>query len=125
MSNGSRLTAHVQRLTKKSIDKNAKLPHDVTSLGLMFITISYDITDNRRRQRLAKMLSNYGHRVQKSVFECRLDDRQYLKLKKGIEEIIDWDDDSVRYYFLCQHCTDNIEISGWGVVRDDEDVIVV
>ena len=91
----------------------------------MFITISYDITDNRRRQRLAKVLTNYGHRVQKSVFECQVDDRQYLKLKKSIEEIIDWEDDSVRYYFLCQRCQGNIEISGWGVVREDEDVIVV
>jgi CRISPR-associated protein Cas2 len=91
----------------------------------MFITISYDIADNRRRQRLAKLLLNYGHRVQKSVFEVQVDDRQYLKLKKSIGEIIDWEDDSVRYYFLCSRCLGNIEISGWGVVREDEEVIVV
>jgi CRISPR-associated protein Cas2 len=91
----------------------------------MFITISYDITDNRRRQRLAKLLCDYGHRVQKSVFECQLDDRQFLQLQKKIEALIDWEEDSVRYYFLCRWCQGNIRVSGWGVVREDEEVIVV
>ena len=91
----------------------------------MFLTISYDITDNRRRTRLAKLLSNYGQRVQKSVFECQIDDRQYLRLKRDIEALIDFAEDSVRYYFLCQRCRGNIEISGWGTVREDEDVIIV
>ena len=93
--------------------------------AVMFLTISYDITDNRRRTRLAKLLSNYGQRVQKSVFECQIDDRQYLRLKRDIEALIDFEEDSVRYYFLCRRCQGNIDISGWGSVREDEDVIIV
>lgn len=92
----------------------------------MFIIISYDIADNKRRARIAKVLKSFGYRVQKSVFECQLDDdRKYLKMKKEIEKTINREDDSVRYYFLCSRCKGNVEVSGWGVVREEEDVIIV
>ncbi|MBW1990880.1 MAG: CRISPR-associated endonuclease Cas2, partial [Deltaproteobacteria bacterium] len=51
----------------------------------MFWVVSYDIVDDRRRLRLAKLLTDYGHRVQKSVFECDLDDRRFLALKSQVE----------------------------------------
>ncbi len=90
----------------------------------MFVTISYDIVDNRRRAKVAKVLLDYGHRVQKSVFECDLDDGRFLKLKGKLESLIDWEEDSVRYYFLCARCRGNVEVSGWGVVREEEEVII-
>lgn len=34
--------------------------------------IIYDVTDDRERTRVAKILIGYGFRVQKSVFECKL-----------------------------------------------------
>lgn len=85
----------------------------------------YDIVDDERRRRLAKLMKAYGERVQKSVFECLLDDGRYLKMKQQIEKLIDWEEDSVRYYNLCKGCQKNIDISGYGVVQEDEDVIVV
>ena len=91
----------------------------------MYIIVAYDIVDNRKRTRVAKMLTSYGNRVQKSVFECRIDDKQYLKLRGNIKKIIDHEEDSVRYYTLCSRCMGNIEISGWGTVNEDEDVIIV
>ena len=80
----------------------------------MFIVVTYDIVDNRQRLRLAKVLSNYGQRVQKSVFECQLEDRQYLKMRKEIDKLLDLEEDSVRYYFLCASCRRNVEVSGRG-----------
>jgi CRISPR-associated protein Cas2 len=91
----------------------------------MFILVAYDIVDHRQRLRLAKVLTNYGQRVQKSVFECQLDDRQYLKMRKEIDKLLDPEQDSVRYYFLCSRCRGNVEVSGWGAVREEEEVIVV
>lgn len=91
----------------------------------MFVVVSYDIVDDKKRLRVAKLLKSYGERVQKSVFECRLDDRLYLKMKREIEKIIDWEEDGVRYYILCAGCLKNVDISGVGYVREDEDVIVV
>jgi CRISPR-associated protein Cas2 len=70
-------------------------------------------------------MNSYGERVQKSVFECRIDEAKFIKMKQAVEKLIDWEDDTVRYYHLCRACAKNIDISGWGVVRDDEEVIVV
>lgn len=91
----------------------------------MFVVVTYDIVNDRTRSRLAKIISDFGNRVQKSVFECRIDDRQYLKMKERIEKEIDQEEDSVRYYFLCAKCSGNIQVSGWGAIREDEDVIIV
>ena len=34
--------------------------------------VSYDITSDRLRNKIAKTLEGYGTRIQYSVFECRL-----------------------------------------------------
>lgn len=34
--------------------------------------ITYDISDNSERQKVDRLLHDYGFRVQKSVYECRL-----------------------------------------------------
>jgi CRISPR-associated protein Cas2 len=81
--------------------------------------------DDTKRLKLAKLLQDYGRRVQKSVFECLIDDRRFLVLKQEIEKIIDLEADSVRYYILCQRCVSNIEVSGWGTVSEDPDIIIV
>ncbi len=91
----------------------------------MFVLVSYDIVDDKKRLQIAKLMKNYGERVQKSVFECRLDDRRFLKLKLEIEKIIDWEEDSVRFYTLCAGCVKNINISGIGFVREEDDIVVV
>ena len=90
----------------------------------MFVVVAYDIVDDRKRLRVAKLMKSYGVRVQKSVFECILDDRRYLKMKEQVEKLIDWEDDGVRYYILCAGCVKNIDTSGVGVIMEDEDVIV-
>jgi CRISPR-associated protein Cas2 len=41
-----------------------------------FVVVSYDITDDKRRVRMAKTLLGYGQRVQYSVFEAHLTQRQ-------------------------------------------------
>jgi len=38
----------------------------------MLVLVTYDISDNKRRTKLATFLEGYGRRVQKSVFECFL-----------------------------------------------------
>jgi CRISPR-associated protein Cas2 len=94
-------------------------------IHIVFIVVAYDIVEDAKRNRLAKVLTNFGVRVQKSVFECEIDDRQYLRMKAAIEKEIDPEWDSVRYYFLCRKCRENIQVSGLGSVLDDEEVIIV
>ena len=91
----------------------------------MFVVVSYDVVDDRKRTKIAKAMKSYGERVQKSVFECRIDDRQFIRMKKTLESIMDMNEDSVRFYFLCKGCIDRIEISGWGTVVEDQNLIIV
>ena len=91
----------------------------------MFVVVSYDVVDDRKRTRMAKTLKNFGERVQKSVFECRVDDQQFIRMKQSLEKIMDMNEDSVRFYFLCKGCVERIEISGWGTVVEDQNLIIV
>jgi len=82
----------------------------------MFYLVAFDISDDKARARAVKVLKGYGHRVQKSVFECPdLTEKQLLKLKDRLESLIDAGSDSVRYYFQCKRCIQAFELSGLGV----------
>lgn len=87
--------------------------------------VCFDIVSDKIRYRAVKILLKYGTRVQKSVFECLLDDRQFLQLKSALEKVIKFDQDSVRYYLLCKNCARNITISGLGLYTQNEDVIII
>ena len=53
----------------------------------MMILVSYDVrteaaAGRRRLRRVARVCLNYGQRVQKSVFECRVNQAQYEALER-------------------------------------------
>ncbi len=90
------------------------------------IVASYDISDARRLQRVAKVMKNFGTRVLKSVFECNLSTTEYLDMKQQAESIIDPFEDSVRFYFLCGKCLLAVERLGkGGGFAEDEEVTIV
>ena len=91
----------------------------------MFHVISYDIPDDRRRGRLAKVLKGFGTRVQYSVFEAHLTNAQFAQMKDAVARVIDPAKDSVRYYALCSACTGRIEVPAVGDVTSDPETIVV
>jgi len=78
----------------------------------MFVLVSYDIPDDRRRARLAKVLQDYGERVQYSVFECNLNQVQLKRLLREIGNVIEEKMDSVRVYRLCPACVGQIVALG-------------
>lgn len=61
--------------------------------------IVYDITEPKRLSRVAKMLNRYGVRVQKSVFECDIDENKYQELRSKLVLLID-ENDSIMSYKL-------------------------
>ena len=92
----------------------------------MFCVVCFDIVDDRACARAAKVLKEYGRRVQKSVFECGLlTEEKFLKLKGRLEDLIDGSEDTVRYYFVCKACLDRMEFSGIGDPPDTERYRVV
>ncbi|MEV0359405.1 CRISPR-associated endonuclease Cas2 [Nocardia sp. NPDC050697] len=65
----------------------------------MIALITYDITDDQRREDVAVALSGYGPRVQLSVFECECRDADELRdLRARLREIIDPLKDQIRLY---------------------------
>ncbi len=90
-----------------------------------YVVVAYDIADDRRRDKVAKILEGYGERVQYSVFECRLDRVQYLRLRHALEEVIRAEEDMICFYFLCQADVGRIERIGRGPPRFEEKAVVV
>ena len=81
----------------------------------MEVLVTYDVaTDKvegrRRLRRVAQICKNYGQRVQKSVFECLVNQAQYEQLVRDLVHYIDEKEDNLRIYRLrepagkhCQH----------------------
>ena len=91
----------------------------------MLTVVSYDVVDDRRRTRLAKVLKDFGARVQLSVFECRLDLGQLDVMARRLRKVIDESKDSVRIYRLCNECVVKTVIQGTGKVTEDPEVYVL
>lgn len=94
------------------------------------VVVAYDVNTEtaagRKRLRLvAKQCTNYGQRVQNSVFECLVDPVQFAELRKRLEQIIDMETDSLRYYFLGSKWKNRIEHVGAKRTYDPEGVLMV
>lgn len=75
--------------------------------------VCFDISDDKAREKVGKTLKGFGYRVQKSMFECpNLNRRKLEKLKKKLEEFIDPETDSIRFYQLCKECVSVFKSSG-------------
>ncbi len=68
--------------------------------------VSYDISSNPMRNRLARYLARFGQRLQKSVFLVDVPRYQYQKFVNGIEKITDREGD-VLIFNLCRGCQKN------------------
>jgi CRISPR-associated protein Cas2 len=73
----------------------------------MVVLVTYDVSTEsregrRRLRRIAKACESYGQRVQFSVFECKLPDELWVKLRGELLRLFNPDEDSLRFYFLGQ-----------------------
>lgn len=96
----------------------------------MLMLITYDVNTEtkagrNRLRKIAKSCLNYGQRVQNSVFECVLDWGQFMTLRKNLEEIIDVDVDSLRYYNLGNNYKEKIVHIGAKPTIDIEGTILL
>ncbi len=75
--------------------------------------VSYDITSDRRRNKIAKTLEGYGTRIQYSVFECRLSEKKYKEMYRKLMQLMsDEEEGSIRIYFICGNCEGKIRTIG-------------
>lgn len=99
--------------------------------------VSYDISINRYRTELSKILEIYAERVQFSVFEFDLNNTQFKELIEKIylfyDEYINYCvaqgiqgiKSSIRVYVICESCKKNLLILGDDTkIEKSEDIII-
>jgi CRISPR-associated protein Cas2 len=86
--------------------------------------IAYDISDDRRRTKIHKILSGFGAWTQFSLFECFLSKKELVLLKSKLAKHIENTQDSVRFYPLCANCLEKVETVGGSPPTEDTLFIV-
>lgn len=96
----------------------------------MLVLITYDVNTTsaagrKRLRKVAKKCLDYGQRVQNSVFECVLDSTQLKQLKYQLEEIMDKETDSIRFYNLGNNYKSKVEHFGVKEAYDVEGTLFI
>ncbi len=83
----------------------------------MLILVTYDVSTEtkagrKRLRRVAKVCQNYGQRVQKSVFECKVNNATYELLEEALLAEIDENEDNLRIYRLTEPIEKNVREFG-------------
>jgi CRISPR-associated protein Cas2 len=83
----------------------------------MMILVAYDVATGdkagqRRLRNVAKKCLNFGQRVQKSVFECSVNNEQYVNLRQQLIDEINEKEDSLRIYMLGNEWRHRVEHIG-------------
>ena len=96
----------------------------------MMTLVSYDVSTvdaagRKRLRKVAKECVNYGQRVQNSVFEVDVDYGTFLKLKDRLMKIIDEEQDSLRFYYLCNNWKRRVEHIGAKETYDPEGSLIL
>jgi len=71
----------------------------------MYVLVTYDVNTltakgRRRLRKVAKACEGKGQRVQYSVFECSVNETDFARLRIELLDIVDPEEDSLRFYFL-------------------------
>ena len=95
----------------------------------MLVLVTYDVSTadpsgSGRLRRVAKACVAHGQRVQNSVFECLVDEAQLRQLQHTLEQLIDPDRDSLRFYSLGNHYQSRITHIGAKHSYAPEDVLM-
>jgi CRISPR-associated protein Cas2 len=85
-------------------------------LETMLRLIAYDITDPKRLRKVAEACQDYGVRVQKSLFECWLEEPRFDQLWDRLQTIIDSDTDVIAAYVIDRACSPRRRQAGKGMI---------
>ena len=86
--------------------------------------IAYDISKNKIRNKVADLLTQYGERINLSVFECMLTVKQKEKIIDELDKLINPKTDSIRIYFICSLCYSKSMVLGRSDPPDDYSVFI-
>ncbi|MDA3915700.1 MAG: CRISPR-associated endonuclease Cas2 [Deltaproteobacteria bacterium] len=87
----------------------------------MDMLVTYDIANPKRLRRVARIMQDFGQRVQKSIFEVSLTPAVFKQMKFQIDNTIEPAEDGVKYFPLCRKCTTRTELIGQGFLIDPDE----
>ena len=95
----------------------------------MMVIVSYDVSvvtlkGRRRLRRVARVCTDYGQRVQNSVFQCLVDLDQWVRLRAKLLKIFDPEEDSLRFYFLGRNWKSRVEHHGTKAVLELDEPLI-
>lgn len=96
----------------------------------MLVLVTYDVATSdeggpKRLRRVARACSDYGVRVQKSVFECQVGKSEWILLRSRLLEEAKLDKDSLRFYFLDAEAKQRTEHHGCAAPVDLEEPLIL
>lgn len=91
----------------------------------MLYLVCYDIVGDYARQKVANLLQGYGLRVQKSVFECVLTEKQLETLQQKVSKFIKKKEDQIRFYPLSAQQRGKVIIVGMAPEFAVDDVVFI
>jgi len=91
----------------------------------MKLLASYDIADDGRRERVVKILLDYGQRVQESVFWLEAEEEFLERMRERLAKAIDAKADSLWLVFVCEACVRKLETYGVQAVPVQPECYVV
>lgn len=81
--------------------------------------VIYDVRDPKRLARIANKMTEYGIRVQQSVFEVEAPEMVIQKLRKHVRELME-KEDYVVYFNICERDWQKRQKFGKQVYRESE-----
>ena len=96
----------------------------------MNVLISYDVSTEtpagrKRLRKVAQACQDFGQRVQKSVFECSVNEAQFEEVVRRLVDIIEKTEDSLRVYRLIEAKEKYVQVYGLdGSVDFDEPLVL-
>ncbi len=81
--------------------------------------VCYDISDDKRRARLADVLLDFGPRLQESVFLADLDEELLGRMKERVGRTVDAMVDVVHVFAFCGTCAGKVWAVGPKEVPED------
>lgn len=96
----------------------------------MYILITYDVETStpagrKRLRQIAKTCEDSGQRVQNSVFECKVNPAQWVRLQHRLLEILNPEKDSLRFYHLGTNWQHRVEHHGAKPTFDPDAPMIV
>ncbi len=66
-------------------------------MGRTVWIVAYDICNDKRLRKVARIMENFGRRIQYSVFECHLDECELIACMTELAAVIKHDEDQVLF----------------------------